>query len=78
MVPGDGEQRRPERAQEARRVLLLTALGAVGEVAAGDDQLRLDALDEGCEPELDVSVVTRSEMQVGHVENPGCHDRGRL
>jgi hypothetical protein len=51
------------------------------QVAAGHDQLGLDALDERFDAGLEAGVVVSSEMQVGKVQNP-CpypgHSRGRL
>jgi hypothetical protein len=78
VVSGNGQDRRPQRPEETGRILVLVALRAVREVAAGDDQRRLDPLDQRREAELDLGIPPSSEVQIRHVENPGCHDRGRL
>ena len=78
VVTGNDEQGPPERAQKARGILVLATLRTMREVSARDDQLGPHMLDEGFQAEVDSCVVTSSEMQVGNVENPGGHDRGRL
>src|SRR4051794_16920950 len=45
VVAGDTEQRSPEATQQLRGRVVLLRLSAVREVAAGDDELRLEALD---------------------------------
>jgi hypothetical protein len=53
----------------------------VRQVAAGEDELRSDAVDQGLEAGLETGIFMASEMQVGKVQN-SCpypdHSRGRL
>ena len=78
VVAGHRQERGPEGAEKARGALLLMPLRAMRKVAAGDDQIRLDLLHECREPDLDLSVPSSPEMEVGDVQNAGGHDRGRL
>jgi hypothetical protein len=48
------------------------------EIARGDDELRLDALDEPRQRLRDVRLLMSARMQVGNVEEPGGHNRTRL
>ena len=63
------------------RAVVLVRKPAVGEVTAGDDQLRVDPADQRLQAGLEAGVVMAAEMQVGKVQNsyplPG-HGRGRL
>jgi hypothetical protein len=78
VVPGDREHRRPERAQETGRARELVFAAAVAEVAAGDNELRLESLDQDRRTVLDRVVGTCAEVQVGQVENACKHGRSRL
>ena len=72
MVARDHEQRLPERAQVARRLLVLVAPPAVGEVAADDHELRLHMLHERPNSLLErriVEPVARAEMEIRHVQD---------
>ena len=78
VVARDSQDRRSERAQEARRAGELSLAATVAEIAARHDQLRPKALDQNRCATLDRVVVTCPEMQVGQVENACKHGRGRL
>jgi hypothetical protein len=78
VVPRDDEQRPAEPSQEGRSTLVLHPAAPVSEVAGGDDQLRLDALDQGLETALDPRFLHASHVQVGDVEEPHWQRRSRL
>jgi hypothetical protein len=78
VVPGDHEERPAESPQERGRPLVLDAAPAVGEVAGGDDQVRLDPLDQGPETALDPGFLHASHVQVGDVEEAYWQRRSRL
>ena len=81
MVAGNGEERTPEIAQEGGRAVVLNAAAAVREVAARDDQLRVEPLDQGGEARLDPRLFLRADVEVREVEETcpgGGHSRGRL
>jgi hypothetical protein len=50
----------------------------MGEVARGDDQLRLYLLDQPGERRLDLAVLACARVQVGKVEDACSHERMRL
>jgi hypothetical protein len=65
-------ERWPERAQEARRRLVLLAPAAVGEVARRQDEGRVDAVDQLRDRSLELGLMEclpRSDMQVRDVED---------
>jgi hypothetical protein len=70
VVPGNGEQRQPEAAQEARGPFMLLAAAAVREVAARDEKRGLRALHEERERPLHRGILLRPDVQIGHVEDP--------
>ena len=80
VVPRHREHRRPERAQERSRLLELRPAAAMGEIARGDDELRLEALDEpGQRPcVLDSPLLVRAHVKIRNVEEACCHGRTRL
>ena len=78
MVPRHCEHRRPERAQEPGRVLVLLAGSAVREIARGDDQFGADSPDEGAQRLLDLQILTCTRMEIGYMEEACRHDRMRL
>ena len=77
-LPGIARSGQPERAEEARSLLVLVAPAAVRQVAARDHELGLNPLHQRSDRALHRRVLARAEMQVGDVED-ACHDgRGRL
>jgi hypothetical protein len=78
VVAGNGDYRRPERAQPGRRPLVLVALPAVCQVTRRQDHGRGEAADEVREAALDGGVLTLADVQVGDVENPDGHRRPSL
>ncbi len=78
MIAGNDEQRTAERTQERRGAVVLLGPASVREVAARDDECRVDALDQAFEGALDGRHFVRPDMDVRDVENPGGHGRRRL
>lgn len=64
VISGDHEQRRPEPLQKSCRAVVLAGPPSVREVAAGDDQIRLDTLDQGAQRALDLRLLDGAYMQV--------------
>jgi hypothetical protein len=50
----------------------------MGQVARGDDDVRVDPLDEGRQGALDLPVFTCTRVKIGYMEDPRRHDRMRL
>ena len=78
VVAGDDEQGWAECAQQRRCRLVLHGRSPVGEVAAGDHELRLEALDERRERPLGGRRLGRAYVQIGHVQDACNHRRSRL
>ena len=78
MVARDREHRRAEPAQQFCRPLVLRPASPVGEVAGGDDELRLDPFHELREGALDLRLLACTCVQVGDMEEARGHDRSRL
>jgi hypothetical protein len=57
---------------------VLLAAAPVGEIAGGDDQLRLEPLDQRGQGVLDRGVLRCTRVQVGYMEEAPRHDRMRL
>jgi hypothetical protein len=64
VIPGDHEQRRPEPLQKSCRAIMLAGPPSVRQVAAGDDQIRPDTLDQGAQRALDLRLLNGADMQV--------------
>jgi len=69
VIPGDGDDGPGEASQEGCRPVVLLGATPVCEVAARDDQFRVDTLDQPLEPGFQTRVVMASEMEVGKVQN---------
>ena len=78
MVAGDREHGPVQASEEPRGPGELSLAAAVTQVAAGDHELRLKPLDQDRRAVLDGSVVPRSVMKIGQVQNACKHGRGRL
>jgi hypothetical protein len=78
VVSGNGNHRRPERAQLGRGPLVLVAPAAVRQVARRQDHGWGEAADEVRQAALDGGVLTLADVQVGDVENPDGHRRPTL
>jgi hypothetical protein len=75
------EDRAAELVQERSGALVLLRSTPVREIAAGDDQLWIDAVDEVGERRFEARFLAGSDVQIREVKNP-CrlpgHSRGRL
>ena len=78
MVAGHREQRQADGSEEPTRPLELLGLAAVGQVAGGQQELRLGACDELREHVEGLDRIAVAEMDIGQVENARGHGRGRL
>jgi len=78
VVARDDQQRPLESLQKCRRAVVLARPCAVRQIAAGDDQFGVDALDQGAERTLDLRLLDGADMQVREVEEPCWHRRSRL
>lgn len=78
VVPGNGENGEPDAVeQDARRPELLE-LPTIREITGGQDELRPELPGELDEPVEDLGGIAFAHVDVGEVENPRCHRRGRL
>ncbi len=62
-------------------MLVLLWAAAVSQVAACDDQLGVDALDEVGDTELEAPAIVGSDVEIREVKEScprGCHFRGTL
>jgi hypothetical protein len=75
VVAGDHQERQPEPAQELRRGVVLAAQAAMRQVAARDDERRLDLLDQPRERLDGLGGDVPAEVEVGDVEDPRRHER---
>jgi hypothetical protein len=75
------EDRAPETAEEGRGAVVLLRPTAVRKIAARDDQLGVDPVDEGGQTGLQARFLAGSDVEVREVKKP-CrlpgHSRGRL
>jgi hypothetical protein len=78
VVPGDGENRRPEGAEKRGRAGVLVGPAAVRQVAAGDDELGLLAFHQGEESRLQCRILLRAHVEIRDVEEEVWHGRWRL
>jgi hypothetical protein len=78
VVPGDREHPGAERAEQLRGVLELALAAAVSEIAGRNDELRGQRACEGAERRDRLGRLSAPDVQVGNVENPSGHGRGRL
>jgi len=67
VIARNHEQRSVEPSQKGRRALVLLAATTVGEIAAGDDQLGLDAVDQRVERAFDLGLLDGADVQVREV-----------
>jgi len=67
-----------EAAQESCRIGELAVAAPMAEIPARDHELRLKPVDQQGRTPLDRRIVTRSEMEVGQVQNTCEHSRWRL
>jgi hypothetical protein len=68
VVARNGNKIAPEAPQERSRALVLIATPAVGQIAACNDQLRVDALDQAHQGPLDRCILARAGVEIGNVE----------
>jgi len=78
VVARDHEQRTFQASQKLRRTVMLLRPSAVCQVARGDDQSGVGALDEGAQRTLDFRLLDGADVQVREVEEPRGHRRRRL
>jgi hypothetical protein len=78
VIPRYREHRRPEPAEELRRLFELASSAAMREIARRDDELGADLLDELPECRRHLEVFMRAHVEVGHVEEACRHNRTRL
>ncbi len=69
MVPGNDEERRPERAQEGGGALVLGGRVPVGQIAGCDDELGLEHGHERPQIRLHLGLLSRARMKVGHLQD---------
>jgi hypothetical protein len=69
--------RRPEPREERVRAFVLGARAAVRQVAARDQEVGPDALEQRGERMLDIRVLSSPGMEVRDVHDPGGHGRER-
>ena len=73
MVPRNHEEWPAEALQECGRAHVLGRSSTVRQVAADDDQLRVEAFQQRADRALDLRLLVRARMQVGDVEHPSWH-----
>jgi hypothetical protein len=78
VVARDDQQRPFESLQKRRRAVMLARPCTVRQIAAGDDQFGVDALDQGDQRALDLRLLDGADVQVREVEEPCWHRRRRL
>jgi hypothetical protein len=81
VVSGHSEDRPPEALEELGRAEVFLRSASVRQVAAGDDHLRVDPLDQVRKTRLDPWLLARADVQIREVEEscPGAgHRRSRL
>jgi hypothetical protein len=78
VVARNGQYGHRQAAQEGGDALVLIAPPAVREVARGDHELGLNAVDEGSQSTLDEGLHACPDVDVGDVEQASGHSRGRL
>ena len=77
-LPGTASTGSAERAQEPRGPLVLVPPAAVGQIARGDDELRIEPLDERGERRLDLRILACTRVKIGYMKDAYRHDRMRL
>ena len=60
------------------RPLVLVGPCAVRQIAGRDDQLGVDAAEQGAQRRLDLRVLACTRVEIGYMEDAGRHDRMRL
>jgi hypothetical protein len=81
VVSGHCEDRPAKAFEEVRRAGVLLGSPSVRQVAAGDDQLRVDPLDQVRKTRLDPWLVARADMEIREVKESrrgAGHRRSRL
>jgi hypothetical protein len=78
VVAGDCEHPRAERAQQVRRALEFLSAPAVGQIAGGDNQLRLEPFHEPRQRVLYFSFLMCTRVEIRYMEEPRVHNRTRL
>jgi hypothetical protein len=78
VVAGDGEYGRAERAEKLGCTRELCGTSTVGEVSGRDDELGVENCSEITYRRDGIGRLAAPDVQVGDVQNPGCHGRGRL
>ncbi len=78
MVARNCQHGRRKAAQQRRDTLVLITPPAVREVARGDHEIGLNAVDEGPQWALDKGLLAGSDVNVGDVDQARRHSRGRL
>jgi hypothetical protein len=81
VVPGDREDRPAEALEEVGGAVVFQRAAAMCQVAARDDQLRVDPLDQIGQAGLDPRLLVRANMQIRQVKEScpgGGQSRGRL
>jgi hypothetical protein len=78
VIAWNGNDGSAQVTEKRGRLVVLVAASAVGEIAAGDDQLGPQSLDQREKRRLRVGAPVGADMQVGDVENPCWHGRTTL
>jgi hypothetical protein len=81
VIPGNGEDWSAEALEEVGGAGVLLGSSPMGQVAAGDDQFRVNAVDQRGKAWLDPRLLVRADVEVGEVKESrpgGGHRGGRL
>lgn len=78
VVPGHHDEGEPQATQERRGVLELRPAASMGEVARREQQLGFEICDQGTQRVERLPRLRMPHVEIGEVENPGVHRRGRL
>jgi hypothetical protein len=76
VIPRNGEDRTAQALEELGRAVVLVRVAPVRQVAARDDQLRIDPVDQVGETRLDSRLLAAAHVEIGEVKE-SCPGRGQ-